>query len=255
MQDDINHMVAWTSRMGVDLNQDKVHLLHIGRTNPRRQYTLGEGGPPIVSVEQEKDLGVIVSSDLKPDKMVAKQAQKAHLKLTQFNTAFTYRGKTWLSLYKTYVQPSMLYACEAWRPCNKEGIEKLEAVQKRALRMAGGLMDRNTFKEACRKAGLNTIEEELDTADMVRTFRIINGNDKVNKEIFWQMEEARQGAGRRRFKVKEVKRTIAVQRKDIRKKSFGSRTQDPWNILEDKVKLAKNPKAFRTAYRRSKHLV
>ena len=41
MQDDINHMVAWTARMGVHLNKDKVHLLHVGRTNPRRQYTLG----------------------------------------------------------------------------------------------------------------------------------------------------------------------------------------------------------------------
>ena len=54
---------------------------------------------------------------------------------------------------------------------------------------------------------------------------LISGNDKVNKEIFWEMEEARQGAGRRMFKEKEVKRTVAVQRKDIRKKSFG--VQDP----------------------------
>ena len=91
MQEDVNHMVAWTTRMGVELNRDKVHLLHIGRTNQRRQYTLGEEGPVIQVVDQEKDLGVIISSDLKPDKMIAKQTQKAHLKLTQFNSAFTYR--------------------------------------------------------------------------------------------------------------------------------------------------------------------
>ena len=80
MQEDIDHMVAWTSRMGVHLKKDKVNLLHIGRTNHRRQYTLGEGGPAIVSVEHEKDLGVVVSSDLKSDKMVAKQNHKAHIK-------------------------------------------------------------------------------------------------------------------------------------------------------------------------------
>ena len=83
---------------------------HIGRNNLNRQYTLGEEGPNIVNVDQEKDLGVIISSDLKPGKMVANQTQKAHLKLTQFNTTFTYRGKTWLQLYKTYIKPSMLYA-------------------------------------------------------------------------------------------------------------------------------------------------
>ena len=61
--------------------------------------------------------------------------------------------------------------------------------------------------------------------------------------------------GRRRFKVKELKRTIATQRKDIRKRSFSSRVQDPWNNLNDSVKEAKNPKGFRIAYRKSKKLV
>ena len=73
MQDDINNLADWTLKMGVELNTEKVHILHIGRSNPKIGYTIGEEGPNIVSVEQEKYLGVIISSDLKPDKMVAKQ--------------------------------------------------------------------------------------------------------------------------------------------------------------------------------------
>ena len=80
---------------------------------------------------------------------------------------------------------------------------------------------------------------------LVRTFRILNGNDNVKKETFWQLEEPREGAGRRRFKEKE----------DIRKRSFGSRIQDPWNLLVNNVKQARNPKAFRNMYRKSKNLV
>ena len=106
-------------------------------------------------MDQEKDLGVIISSDLKPDKMVTKQVQKAHLKLSQFNTTFTYRGKTWIDLYK----PSLLYASEAWRPTTQEGIDKLKGVQKRVLRMAGG-QGEGSYREACRGVGLNTIKEE-----------------------------------------------------------------------------------------------
>ena len=131
----------------------------------------------------------------------------------------------------------------------------MDQVQRRALKMAGELTDRTTYKEACRNAGLNMIEEELEEADMVRVFRILNGDDKVKKETFWHMEEAREGAGRRRFRVKEIKRTLAVQRKNARKTSFGSRIQDPWNNLEDRVKLAKNPQAFRREYKRSKNMV
>ena len=174
-------------------------------------------------------------------------------KQSQFNLTFTYRGQTWLKLYKTYIKPSLMYACEAWRPSTKDGVEKLESVQRRALQMAGGL-DRNNYEEACRKAGMNTIEEELKEADLVRTFRILNGDDKVKKETFWELEEARAGAGRRRFKVKEIKRTLALQSKNVRKTCFGSRIQDPWNDLEDHVELAKTPKAFRMAYKKSKNL-
>ena len=90
---------------------------------------------------------------------------------------------------------------------------------------------------------------------MIRVFRIMNNNDKVNKDYFWTIEEARPGAGRRRFREKEVKRTIAVQRKELRKKSFASRVQDPWNSLSDTVKSAKTPKAFRKAYIIAKNLV
>ena len=48
-------------------------------------------------------------------------------------------------------------------------------------------------------------------------FRIMNWDDKIDKTVFWTMEEPRQGAGRRRFKEKEIRRNVAAQRKDVRK--------------------------------------
>ena len=120
--------------------------------------------------------------------------------------------------------------------------------------MAGG-QGSKSYREACREAGLNTVEEQLDEADMVRVFRIMNGDDKIDKTVFWTMEEPRQGAGMRRFKEKEIRRNVAVQRKDVRKRSFASRVQDPWNSLQDSVKQAKTPKSFRKAYRKEKQLV
>ena len=50
------------------------------------------------------------------------------MKLFQFNSTFSYRGKTRLSMYKPYVKPSLLYECEAWRPSSQQGIDKLEAL-------------------------------------------------------------------------------------------------------------------------------
>ena len=194
---------------------------------------------------------MLISNDLKPDKMVAHQAQKAHAMLSQFNSTFTYRGKTWMKLYKTYVKPSLIYACDAWRPTSKDGVDKLESVQKRAVRMAG---EQGDYKEACRRMGMNTIQDELDEADMVRTFRVMNGHDKVERATFWKMAEARAGPGRRRFCEKEIVRTVAAHKKAVKKGSFSARVQDPWNQLSDNFKMARNPRYFRLAYKKAKNL-
>ena len=127
----------------------------------------------------------------------------------------------------------------------------MESVQKRAVRMAGG---QGNYKEACRRMGMNTIQDELEEADMVRTFRIMNGHDKVEKTTFWKMTEAREGPGRRRFREKEICRTVASHKKAVRKSSFAVRVQDPWNQLADTVKKARNPRAFRQAYKKAKNL-
>ena len=152
---------------------------------------------------------------------MTKQVQKAHLKLSQFNTTFTYRGKTWIDLYKTYIKPSLLYASEAWKPTTQEGIDKLEGVQKRVIRMAGR-QGEGSYMEACRGVGMNTIKEELEEAEMVRVYRKMYGHDKLEKTKFSKMEEAREGAASRRFLEKEVRRTLANERKPIRKRSFAN---------------------------------
>ena len=47
-------------------NVDKCKVLHIGNRNVQANYTMN--GKQLAKVEQEKDLGVVISSDLKPSK-------------------------------------------------------------------------------------------------------------------------------------------------------------------------------------------
>ena len=102
---------------------------------------------------------------------------------------------------------------------------------------------------------MNLIREELEVSDMTRVYRIMYGHDKIEKSTFWRMEQAREGAGRRRFREKEVTRMIATQRKETRKRSFASRIQDDRNTLDDRIKKARHPKAFISSYRKAKNPV
>ena len=78
--------------MDVELNEYNVHPLNIGRTNQKRNCTMGEEGQQIKALGKEKDLGER-SNNLGPDKLIARQAQRAQLKLTQF----LYKGKHYSS--------------------------------------------------------------------------------------------------------------------------------------------------------------
>ena len=80
-----------------------------------------------------------------------------------------------------------MYASEAWRPTTQEGLEKPEGVQKRAMRMAGGMGDKN-YRDAIREVGMNLIGEEIEVYDMTRVYRIMYGHDKIEKSVFWKME-------------------------------------------------------------------
>ena len=77
--------------------------------------------------------------------------------------------------------------------------------------------------ESCREAGFNTLEKELDKADMLRVFRIMNKNNNMYIKYFWMLEEARQGAERRRFREKEIKQTEGFKKEKLCIKSPGPR--------------------------------
>ena len=72
-QQGIDNLHRWSSEWQMPFNEDKCHVLHVGRTNSRFQYTMGQR--VLESVEQEKDVGVIISEKLKPSLQCENAAQ------------------------------------------------------------------------------------------------------------------------------------------------------------------------------------
>ena len=98
----------WAARWGMRFNTDKCHVLHIGRTNGRWDYTLAK-------VESERDIGVLVSTNLKTSEQCYKAANIATAVLGQILRAFSYQDKTVLpKLFVQYVRPHRDFAVQAW---------------------------------------------------------------------------------------------------------------------------------------------
>ena len=93
-----------------------------------------------MEVEEEKDLGILIDSSMKPSKHCESVAKKANAALGMINKAFHYRsGQTLIPLYKTFVRPKLEYASAAWSPWLEKDMEELEKVLKRVMRMVTDL--------------------------------------------------------------------------------------------------------------------
>ena len=83
----------------------------------------------------KKDLGVLISNNLKPSWQYQKAANPAMAVLNQILRAFIYRDRiTYINLYKTYVGPHLEFSSPVWNPRVTSDVKRIENVQKKALK-------------------------------------------------------------------------------------------------------------------------
>ena len=89
--------------------------MHLGPGNQHFNYSMG--GLQLEATSEEKDVGVIVTANLKPATQCARAAARANAALGQLTRALHFRDRrVFLDLYKTHVRPHLEYAVQAWSP-------------------------------------------------------------------------------------------------------------------------------------------
>jgi len=123
----------------------------------------------------EKDLGVIISNDLK----VVKQCQEAYSKsnrmLGLIHRTIRYKNQNVLvSLYKSIVRLHLENCSVVWSPHYTKDKDLLERVQHRFTRMFPDLR-KMPYDERLRKLGLWSLEERRSRADLTEIFKMVKG--------------------------------------------------------------------------------
>ena len=127
-----------------------------------------------MEAEEEKDLGVLMDSSMKPSRHCESVAKKANATLGMIAKAFHYRSRqTLIPLYRTFVRPRLEYASSAWSPW-------LERVQKRAMRMVTDL-GLGAYEEKLKRAGLASLKERRKQGDLIETYKTLKGLNRVDK--------------------------------------------------------------------------
>ena len=207
------------------------------------------GGTILEKTAVERDIGVIVNSDLKPIEQCAKAAKTANAVLGQISRAFHYRDRwTFVRLYKLYVRPHLEFASPAWSPWTNQDKECLEKVQRRAIAMVSGLGDKN-YLERLKELKMTTLEARREEIDMTETFKILNGHNNVDWNLWFTKNEAAMGGRETRSAADPHSLRIPPSRLELRRNFFSLRVIEKWNNLPSEVKSAQNVKQFKMAYR------
>ena len=250
LQNIINHLVDWADKWQMQFNSDKCKVIHFGRINPRNVYTMGGHAPAGVvleGVKAEKDVGVMVSDDLKPSLQCSTAAKKANAILGRMARSFTYRDRNvWLRLYKTYIRPHLEYAAQAWSPWTQQDIRVLEDVQQRAVRMISGLHSQ-TYQDRLLELGMTTLEERRVRGDMLQTWKILHGHDNVKEGTWFSRLSA---TAVRETRASSAPYTLEQRRvnTDLRRQMFGYRVVRRWNNLPLHIRDATSVNDFKSKY-------
>ena len=123
------------SKWSLDFNREKCKVTHVGH-KMATSYSIRRPDGTLCTpadVDEEKDLDVILTNDLKAGRQCREAAQKAMNVLRTKKRHFTRLDEaTFLILYKSYVRPPLEYSIQARSPCPRKDINCLEQVQRRA---------------------------------------------------------------------------------------------------------------------------
>lgn len=147
LQDDIDHLFAWTKRWLLPFNLAKCKVLRVrvsgcaATRTPPPVYTLALGSHPLEVVEELVYLGLVLTKNLKMKSQTERLTSKARAALgIIIRNLSMCSPQVKLKLYCSMVRPILEYASAAAGPSLITDIARLEMVQRRAVRFITGTL-------------------------------------------------------------------------------------------------------------------
>jgi len=248
LQEDLDKLSSWSNIWQLKFNAEKCKVMHIGHTCKTDYYMTGglSGKTKLESVQEERDLGVLIRADLKSVSQCNKSAATARRVIGMVRRNFKHLDiDDFQIIYKTYIRPHLEYCIQAWSPHLVKDINVLENVQKAATNLVPKLR-KYSYPVRLQKLGITTLKDRRERGDMIEVYKLLTGREQIDFEQFFKPAQNHydlRGHG--------MKLTKERSRLDTRKFFFSQRVVNGWNRLPVAVVNAESVNAFKNAYDRN----
>lgn len=241
LNNSLSKIQDWCAKWQMNINPKKTVAMTITRSRDPLKFQYNLGNHSLSFVSQYKYLGLVITSDLRWNEHISYIEKKAFSKLGYLRRALAKATRdTKLLAYKTYVIPILEYASAVWDPHTQANIDKLESVQRKAVRFIFNAYRRDTSPSALlESAKLETLESRRYHERMKLFYLIYNDKLAIQKSSYIEP------ILRRETRSSHPKRvTEHLCHTNIYRYSFFPRTINEWNNLSPEVLESVDLKSF-----------
>ena len=188
LQEDLNVLQDWEQEWDMEFNPSKCQVVHITRSKRPIQTFYSMHGQVLEAVNSARYLGVDIASDLKFTQHINRITANASKSLGYLkrNIQTKHIGIREVA-FKTIVRPQLEYASTVWSPHTIQDIQKIEMVQRRAVRWS--LNSYSTYAsvtEMQNQLKLRTLEQRRADARVIMLFKIIHGLVAIPLPLYFE---------------------------------------------------------------------
>ncbi|XP_046846860.1 uncharacterized protein LOC124440511 [Xenia sp. Carnegie-2017] len=189
LQIDLTTLDLWADRWQMKFNSTKCEVMRITHNRDKKSMRYNISSTVLRNVSNYKDLGVIMSSDLKWSKHVEQIVHKANKVLGLLKRTVGGKNKgTFSNLYKTLVRPILEYACPVWSPHLMKDIDEIEKIKRRASRIAlGQRRQEMAYTERCKILKWNSLVQRRDFLSLVECYKTVFNLNGLNFSEYFEL--------------------------------------------------------------------
>jgi len=237
LQQDLERLQSWAKKWQMVFNAQKCKVMHIGNSNAKYNYHMGE--VTLSKTSCEKDLGVWVDDGLKFSEHINNQVIKANKILGLIRRSFSnIDSHSFKLMYKSLIRTHLEYANVVCYPQFEKDAKLLENVQRRATKLVPSIRELD-YESRMKALKLPSLKYRRERGDMIEAYKYTHGLYDVHPSpLPLDHNTATRG---HIFKL-EKKRSS----KTIKQKFFTRRVVNEWNTLPETVVEAPSLNSFKS---------
>ena len=238
---------SWTEKWQLRLQPKKTEHITFNKRPDHVTTNFKINGTPIPKTNHVKDLGLIISSDLKWNTYVSQISLKANrLSHLIFKTFSSKNLNLYKNIFKTYIRPILEYNANIWTSTSISNIKIIENTQRKFTKIVSKKLNIkfDSYKHRLEIWNLETLEYRRLKLDLILLYKILNDLISINPDDNFHKSHFYQHHNLRRHNL--CLKTHNIPKSNIRNNFFSVQIIQLWNQLPQDLVQSKSLIIFKT---------